>query len=176
MSPRYVISLLFIALTCATASYGWQTQPPGGASGGAYTLSPQSGAPQQPYQGTAQHGALPGSPPLYSPQPTHQGTAAQDGYPQYPYPQYHNPYYSVGSVNAKDLVSYAVDWLFTLPSNIAEQLSNIVDNRFFPQTPATHGGQTQSHIPGTQPSQAGPSVTQMTPSFEAAPASPHPGN
>jgi hypothetical protein len=176
MGTRYVISLVFIALTCASASYGWQTHPPGGAAEGAYPPAPQPVVSQQQYQGALQYGALSGSPPLYTPLPNQQGAPAQDGYPQYPYPQYHNPYYSSGSVNAKDLVLYATDWLFSLPSNIAERLSNIVDNRFFPQTPATHGGQPQSHIPGTQPSEVSPSVTQASPRVEIAPAGPSPGN
>lgn len=176
MSLRPVLGMAFIVLTFASSSYGWQTQDPGAGAGAAYPPAPQSGAPLQQYQGVPQHGGIPESPPLYSVQPAPQGAVSQDGHPQYAYPPYHNPYYSGGGMSARDLLSYTVDWIFTLPANVAEQVSNFVDNRFFPQTPATHGSQTQSQIPGTDPSQAGPGAPQAAPLPGTPPAGPQSGN
>jgi hypothetical protein len=58
--------------------------------------------------------------------------------PQYPYPPYHNPYYTGAS--GREVFSDAADWITKLPFSIMDRLSNLWDSRRFPRIPATHGG------------------------------------
>jgi hypothetical protein len=170
MLTRYVLRMVLIVLTCTSFSYGWQSQPPGASAGNAYPAATPHVVPQQPYQGTPQYSGAPQPLPQY--EPAQSGNVTQDAYPQYPYPQYHNPYYSGSGTTARDMLSYTMDWLFCLPSNVADQVSNFVDNRFFPQTPATHGGQPQSQIQRANPSggNSAPAPQQTTPPPGTAPA------
>lgn len=168
MLIRYVFMVVFIVLACTSFSYGWQSQPHGAPTGSAYPATTPQVVPQQQYQGVPQYSGAPQPPPQYD--PSQSGSVTQDAYPQYPYPQYHNPYYSGSGMTAKDMLSHTMDWLFSLPSNVADQVSNFVDNRFFPQTPATHGGQTQSQIQGAHPSGGSSAPQQTTPPPGNAPA------
>jgi len=59
------------------------------------------------------------------------------GWPMYPYPDYHNPFYN--GTSPRDLVSGTVDWIVGLPSTMMDSLSNLLDRKVFPQAPATHG-------------------------------------
>jgi len=169
MLIRHVLRMVFIVLTCTSFSYGWQSQPSGTPPG---NTSPAPAPPSvaQQYQGVPQYGGAPQPPPQYDPQQSVGG--AQDPYPQYPYPQYHNPYYTGNGTTARDMLTHTMDWLFSLPLNLADRVSDFVDNRFFPQTPATHGGQPQSQIQGAGTS-AGNSVPQQaTPSPGTGPTDP----
>jgi hypothetical protein len=159
MLTRHILRTVFIVLTCTPFSYGWQSPPPGAPPGNAYPAPTPPGVTQQQYQGVPQYGGAQQPAPQY--EPPQPGSAAQDSYPQYPYPQYHNPYYSGSGMTARDMLTHTMDWLFSLPSNLADQVSNYVDNRFFPQTPATHGGQPQSQIQGAIPA-VGNSAPQQT--------------
>ncbi len=70
--------------------------------------------------------------------------------PQYPYSQYHNPYYT--GVSGREIFSDAADWIIKLPFSIMDRVSNIVDYRFFPRVPATHGGAAPQPPNGAQAS------------------------
>jgi hypothetical protein len=159
MPIRQVFKAIFIVLMCTSFSYGWQNQPLSAPPGKAYLAPPPPAAPVQQYQNVPQYGGAQQPTPQY--EPSQPANMAQDSYPQYPYPQYHNPYYSGNGMTARDMLTYTMDWLFTLPSNLADHVSNFVDNRFFPQTPATHGGQPQSQIQEATP-QGGNLVPQQT--------------
>ncbi|HMK36278.1 MAG TPA: hypothetical protein VK463_14485 [Desulfomonilaceae bacterium] len=148
---RSLKSVVLIVLTWASVSYGWQNQVPSHPGGNSNSGAGQSTTSQTVNQPVPQYEPQPQSLPGHTPQPFPQGSSAQEGYPQYPYPPYHNPYYGEG-ITPRDLFSNTLDWLFGLPSNIAERVSNFVDSKFFPQAPATQGGPPQSHIQGTPPS------------------------
>ncbi len=61
------------------------------------------------------------------------------GWPTYPYPQYHNPYYQ--SSDPRTVFNETVDWVFRLPSNVMDRFANFLDKNFFPPSPATHGNE-----------------------------------
>jgi hypothetical protein len=69
-------------------------------------------------------------------------------YPNYPYPQYNNPYYDGGSPG--NMVSGAIDWALSFPSSAWDRLSEFLDNKVFPRAAATYGGapQVQTVAPG----------------------------
>ncbi len=131
------LALVFVGAVLATsASYGWDNlRPPNTASGAATS---QSIAASQSYSSSNPSSAppVPNAP---------QGSISSDasmpvdssGWPVYPYPSYHNPFYSENS--ARDLFSGTVDWIIGFPSTVMDRVSNFLDRKVFPQTPATHG-------------------------------------
>jgi len=59
------------------------------------------------------------------------------GWPTYPYPQYHNPYYQPSDPRA--VFNETVDWFFRLPSTVMDRFANFLDKNLFPASPATYG-------------------------------------
>jgi hypothetical protein len=159
MQIKQVLRMAFVILTCTSFSYGWQNQPAATTRGNTYPAATSRNTLQQQYQAVPQYGGLSQPPPQYQPQQS--GGAASAPYPQYPYPRYHNPYYSSNGMTPRNMLSNTMEWLINLPSNFADRVSNFVDNRFFPRTPATHGGQPQSQIQRAIPS-GGNSIPQQT--------------
>ncbi len=143
MKLKGLFSIFLLTLVVAAGSHAWQN--PAGNTGqrgpaAAAGVPPQVG-PQPGIQGVSPYANRPPEgyqPPLAQPQ---QAPTAQDGWPHYPYPQYHNPYYE-GPPN-KNLLTHAVDWVLAVPSNAIEHLCDFLDRRVFPKIPATHGGGQQ---------------------------------
>jgi hypothetical protein len=147
MKLESFLSILFVTLVVVASSHAWQN--PAGTAGqrgpAAPTGIPPQVGPQVGIQGVSPHANRPPEgyqPPMAQPQ---EAQNAQDGWPHYPYPQYHNPYYE-GSPNP-NLLTYAVDWVLAVPSNAIEHFCNFLDRRVFPKMPATHGGNQQSAAP-----------------------------
>jgi hypothetical protein len=161
MLTRHVLRMVIIVLTCTSFSYGWQNQPSSAAPGALYPASTLSSTGQPQNQGVPQYGGL--AQPVPQNQPPQPVNARQDHYPQYPYPPYHNPYYSGNGMSAKKMLSHTIDWFLSLPSNLADQISSFVDNRFFPETPATHGGQSHSQLQGQIPQSSNTGSPQAVP-------------
>ena len=69
-------------------------------------------------------------------------------WPNYPYPQYNNPYYDGGSPG--NMVSGAIDWALSFPASAWDKLSEFLDSKVFPRAAATYGGapQVQTVAPG----------------------------
>ncbi|MEI8182895.1 MAG: hypothetical protein WCG29_09340 [Desulfomonile sp.] len=154
MRIKILPAVLLMILTAVSFSEGQQNLPssplPGAGS------FPQETVPNPPYAGGTQGygGSLQqqGGSPVQN-QQLNPGTDAT-GWPNYPYPQYHNPYY--GGISTRDLVSGTLEWLVSLPSTVFDRFSGFVDRNFFPQSPATQGG-------GTQPQTQTPSGAQTSP-------------
>lgn len=83
------------------------------------------------------------------------------GWPNYPYPQYHNPYY--GGVSTRDMVSGTIEWLVTLPSTVMDRFSGFMDRNFFPQSPATQGADSQKQAPTSPGTPAGGGTAESLP-------------
>lgn len=138
MGTKSIALILIITVVLSSASYGWENLRTGNAAadsttphsvGKQWTSSPNQLSPT-PFSGPGQAGV-----PNYD-------TMANDasGWPVYPYPSYHNPYYSENS--PRDLFSGTVDWIVGFPSTVMDSLSNFLDRKVFPQMPATHGARS----------------------------------
>ncbi|MGC8907045.1 MAG: hypothetical protein ACP5M0_06335 [Desulfomonilaceae bacterium] len=141
------LALVFVGAVLATSvSYGWDNLRPPSTVAGAAT--PQSIAAPQSYSSNPS-----AAPPVPN---TPQGSIPNEvsnpvdasGWPVYPYPSYHNPFYSENS--ARDLFSGTVDWIIGFPTTVMDRLSNFLDRKVFPQTPATHGARSPNPN-GVQP-------------------------
>jgi hypothetical protein len=142
------LALVFVGVVLATSlTYGWDNlRPPRTAAG---TAASQSIAAPQSYSSSNQSAA----PPVPN---TPQGSIPNDvsapvdasGWPVYPYPSYHNPFYTENA--ARDLFSGTVDWIIGFPTTVMDRLSNFLDRKVFPQTPATHGARSPNPN-GVQP-------------------------
>lgn len=142
MRGKSIFPITLLVLCAVAAANGWQNQPSG--TGPTVTIvQPAAQAPAPPYAGT---------PPSYGQQhppaaayPEQAGVAPSPGSaqagPQYPYPPYHNPYYD--GTSARNVLNGTIEWLFGLPGQAVETVSNFIDARFFPVQPATSGGQPQ---------------------------------
>ncbi len=129
-------------LGCGALCLAWnpqpQPQPTYGlpSSYGSQAPVPQSAVPQQSYPAPP-----PPMPHYQQPAPLGYADTAPDNYPQYPSPQYHNPFFD--GMSPRNVLSNTLEWFFSLPANVMERMSNFVDNNVFPQAPATYGGQRQ---------------------------------
>lgn len=132
-------------------------------------LAQATGQPPIPYPPVqGEYGALPQPPSGYhSPAVQNDGETDSSGWPNYPYPPYHNPYYQ--GVSPRDMFSGTLDWLLAFPSTVMERVSGFMDRSFFPPSPAAQGGASQlpsssspqpqmSHGPEPSLPPAGPSV------------------
>ncbi len=159
MKITQVATLMILAMLSFTE--GQQSLPPlpspgpvpvpqGAGLGSPYTGSPQAyGTTVQPHGG---YQVQPGQPDL--------GTDSS-GWPNYPYPQYHNPYYE--GVSPRDMFSGTVDWFFALPSTVMDRFSGFMDRNFFPQSPAAQGSKSQPESQAPTVPQANPGTSQSLP-------------
>jgi hypothetical protein len=67
----------------------------------------------------------------------HNEAPSPEAQPSYPYGPFHNPYY--GPADSGRAMAGYVDWVLNLPSNLLGRVSNILDRKVFPATPATNG-------------------------------------
>lgn len=139
MRVKGILTVTLLVLFVVSMADGWQNQP--AVTGpGVTTAQPTMPPPVPPYSSGQQPYGQPYPPAAaYPNQPgaAPSAGAAQDG-PTYPYPPYHNPYYD--GTSARNFVNGSIEWLFGLPGQAIDTVSNFIDNRFFPQQPATSGG------------------------------------
>lgn len=163
MKLKGAIWIVLLTLSALPGSYAWQNPqrniPEGPPAGMPTQVGPQVGV--QGVSPNVNRPPLGYQPPVVQPpavQP--QETAnTQDGWPTYPYPQYHNPYYEGAA--ARNLLTEAVDWIVAVPSNVVGKVCDFLDTRVFPNVPATHGGSQKGgsressadNAPMSQPSQ-----------------------
>jgi hypothetical protein len=136
------------------------------------TQAPANPVPHSNQIGPAQNYV---SPPVPAPQyqrvsPQAQSVKGQGQYPQYPYPQYRNPYFD--GMSPRAMLSDTLEWFFTLPAHVMGKFSEFMDSTAFPQKPATHGG---THQPSTQ-EQYPRNATSIPMQNGVAAPSGHPGN
>lgn len=147
MGTRSLPTIIVLLLSLASFAQGQQNMPYSSSPVAGSFPSTQGATPNSPYSGTGQiysgspnqHGGYP-----VPNQPVNPGTDAT-GWPNYPYPQYHNPYY--GGVSTRDFVSGTIEWLVTFPSTVMDRFSGFMDRSFFPPSPATQGGDPQKQTP-----------------------------
>ena len=77
------------------------------------------------------------------------------GLPNHPYPQQNNPFYDGSTPGG--MVSDTIDWIVAFPSNLMDRVSEYLDTRFFPSTPATSG------VQGAQPGNSNPAPAPLPP-------------
>jgi hypothetical protein len=163
MSLKSMVGISLLILTVPAASSAWQP-PPAARQPGVLPPPRSVPAPEQSVPGVPRE-YPPGAPstgPVYQvPQAQGYSNGSQPGYPQYPYPPYHNPYF--GGYSARNFVSNAIDWIITLPSNVFDRFSNYLDGTIFPRAPATHGKSS------VQPGTSAPSRPRRMPSDEPLP-------
>jgi hypothetical protein len=120
-------------------------QVPAQSTAGVVTNVNQAQDPMGPHR--IQQGTIPGvgnqTMATPTPEATVQPPQSQYGenaqsWPNYPYPQYNNPYYDGGSPG--NFISGVIDWALTFPSSTWDRLSEFLDNNLFPRSPATYGG------------------------------------
>jgi hypothetical protein len=163
MRAKITLIVAIAVLMAATGGWGWQDSPrrPGaGQPGTNYGPPPPSqsnGAVRQVQQGAVQlslrseykrgYSRTDNAPyPDQRPARVPYGGQSQQGHPRnpyfeqptYPYPPYHNPYYTGRS--AGNVLSGLIDWIVGLPTNAMNRFSNFMDDKVFPTAPATHGG------------------------------------
>jgi hypothetical protein len=149
MKGKSIFAITLLVLCVISAANAWQTQP--AATGPAVSTAQPSAPPAAPSFTGPPQGYGQQYPPAAA-YPNQAGATpapgnAQAG-PTYPYPPYHNPYYDGNSV--RNVLNGTVEWLFGLPGQAVETVSNFIDARFFPVQPATSGGQSQQ-APVQQP-------------------------
>ncbi|MBI5250365.1 MAG: hypothetical protein HY912_12795 [Desulfomonile tiedjei] len=145
MKLKGAIWTILLTLLAAASSHAWQN--PAGTSALPGPSSVERVPPQAGPQGVSPYVNRPPvgyQPPLVQPQDT---TNTQDGWPSYPYPQHHNPYYE--GQRTRNLLTDAVDWIMAVPSNVMGNFCDFLDRRVFPQVPATHGGAKRGDVPDT---------------------------
>jgi hypothetical protein len=171
MGIKSLPAIIVLFLSLGSFAQGQQNLPYSSSPVAGSFPSAQGMTPNSPYSGTGQGYNRPqdqqGGYPVQS-QPLNPGTDAA-GWPNYPYPQYHNPYY--GGVPTRDLVSGTIEWLVTLPSTVMDRFSGFMDRSFFPQSPATQGGDSQKQTPTSPGTQANPgAVGSLPPASVYAPS------
>ena len=145
MKFKGIIAVLLAILAIASAAWAWQTGDP--QAGGSPTWNRAQTQQLPPLGGQPGYGGTSPIPPVY--QGRQYEPPNQAGYPRYPYPRYHNPYYDGAPTG--NFASSAVDWLLSFPSNLLNHVSNYLDGTFFPQAPATSGqGAVRSPVPGSR--------------------------
>jgi hypothetical protein len=152
MRVKSIFTVGLLVLCVVSLADGWQNQP--AATGPGVTTAQPPRPPAPPYFGGQQSYGQP-YPPItpYSDRggAAHQAVGAQDA-PTYPYPPYHNPYYD--GTSARNFVNGTIEWVFGLPSMALDGVANFLDNKFFPQQPATSGGTPEPapapRVPATQ--------------------------
>lgn len=147
MGKKSIVLVMVGVFALVSASYAWDTlRPPKNAAGAVKNqslgqpnsyLSPNQ--PSLPAVPNASTGNLPMNEAV---------TSDASGWPVYPYPDYHNPFYSGNS--PRDLFSGTLDWIVALPTTVMDKVSNFLDRKVFPQAPATHGARTPN-VNGVQP-------------------------
>ncbi|MCX5872704.1 MAG: hypothetical protein NTY51_05645 [Deltaproteobacteria bacterium] len=148
-----ILGTIMMSALGFSQSYGQIAGAPGATGGYSVGVDPQ--APKSNYfPNTGYQTPIP-SPgaSVLQPSQTEPGQNVAS-WPNYPYPQHHNPYYDGGSPG--NMVSGAIDWALSFPSSVWDRLSEFLDYNVFPRSPATHGGgpQVQSIAPqnsGQQP-------------------------
>jgi hypothetical protein len=154
------VSLVVLSTVCSAQVLN-HPQNPGAASGSSPTAAYPSAqaypAPAQGYGGSyqppSQYQGQP-APPDYSLSP--------QGDPVYPYPPHQNPYYD-GAAYPRNMLTGAIEWVFSLPSYAMDGVSNFLDNNFFPRAPATSGGSPQGQPQSAYPSQRSPATAAPLP-------------
>jgi hypothetical protein len=138
MNKGRFAGMIFLIFSTASVTWGWQAGPVPPGTGNA----PLAGYPQ------AQGGpASEVSPGYAAGAPTWQGNGTpptqgldvpgRQGYPTYPYPPYHNPYFE-GRVQPS-FITRTLDWLFSVHTGVMDRVADYVDGKFFPRAPATSG-------------------------------------
>ena len=179
MRAKITLMIILAVLMVATGAWGWQDnqrRPRAALPGPNYGPPPpdqsnsavrqvQQGA-VQPTQRSAYQRGYPRTDnatyPDQRPERVPYGGQSQQGYPRnpyfeqptYPYPPYHNPYYTGRS--AGNVLSGLIDWIVGLPTNVMNRFSNFMDEKVFPTAPATHGG-------SQTPKSNGPNAQQAVP-------------
>jgi hypothetical protein len=165
MKTKSILCVVFLVLAGAPWATGQQNQPMDSRPGGAPTPQASTCAPLS--QGTApETNVIPARPPAsYQVQqlPRDSSGINYAEWPTYSYSRYHNPYYD-GSHHAESFVYGTLDWLWTLPGDLYDRMSNLVEGSFFPPVPATSGPPQESHVPGGPNSRGEPSQPGTVPS------------
>lgn len=145
MGTRSIMATLLVLLTVVTPAYVWGETLPLPSNPPLGTLSPGT-APGQPLSQQSPSYPVQPSGQLPTTQPAGEASLGSDasGWPAYPYPEYHNPYYRGSS--PRDIFSGTVDWLVTFPTTLMDRVSNFLDRKVFPQIPAAQG--SRSPAPG----------------------------
>lgn len=155
MGIKYIVGVAVMILVAAGSAPGQQPPYPGPSP--QTVPAPQGMAPQgSPYADAPTNYQSPGIPSggYQYRQPVDQPGANQAQWPQYPYPQYHNPYYQGSDPRAA--LNGTIDWLFSLPAVLMDRFSNVLDKNIFPRQPATSGGSTAPPVQGTPMNQLEP--------------------
>jgi len=147
MGTIRIMATLLVLLTVVASAYVWGETLP---------------LPTNPPLGTLSQGTAPGQPPMNQPGGEASLSTDPSGWPVYPYPQYHNPYYR--SSSPRDIFSGTVDWLVSFPTTLMDRVSNFLDRKVFPQVPAAQG--SRSPAPGQV--QSLPPVPEKPASLPAA--------
>ncbi len=140
VAAKYVVIILTVMM-CALnlSSVLAQSPAPPGTLGDHVT-----GIAPQPQQQNPSYGVAPVTPGQIQTRPevsqSSQGQAGGNttGWPNYPYPPYHNPYYDGGTPG--NLLSGAIDWVLEFPSSAWDRFSEFLDSKLFPNSAATYGG------------------------------------
>ncbi len=106
------------------------------------------------------------APPVNTPQPD--GVERRpdcDNVPHYPYPTYHNPYYT--GVSGREMLSGAMDWVVQLPMNIVDRVSTFVDRRVFSHRGAPNAPAPAAAITPMAPT-AAPGISATAPTTPAS--------
>jgi hypothetical protein len=131
MKNQYSFWIIILTLLAASSSHAWQN-PAGNIQGN--NLPASIGAPVQGESQIAPQGIHPDpnqqSTGHYQPPQRPQGANSQDGWPNYPYPQYLNPYYE--DAPTRNFLTDAVDWVVAVPSNLMGNFFDFLDRRVFP--------------------------------------------
>lgn len=179
MRAKITLMIILVVLMVATGAWGWQDYqrhpraaqpgpnygPPPPAQSNSAVRQIQRGA-VRPTQRSAYKRGYPRTDnatyPDQRPERVPYGGQSQQGYPRnpyfeqpaYPYPPYHNPYYTGRS--AGNVLSGLIDWIVGLPTNVMNRFSNFMDDKVFPTAPATDGGSPAPKSNGSNAQQAVP--------------------
>ncbi len=136
-----IVAILALMVGTVGVAAAWQ-RPSAGPPPAAPQMTQAQAYPPSP-SGQPTPEGWPATPPAGQPYagPENQSPTAP-GFPQYPYPQHHNPYFN--DTPAGGFFSGAMDWLLSFPQTFLDRATNYIDGTFFPQTPATHGQSGQS--------------------------------
>ncbi len=154
------VALVIIGLfLVSSASYGWDNLRTTNTASG---VAPSQSLGRPNAYSAANQPLPPPVPNSPSPASPNNETMPSDasGWPVYPYPEYHNPFYS--GTSPRDLFSGTVEWIVGLPSAVMDNLSNFLDRKVFPLAPATHGSKS-SNGTGVQPLYVKPEKPETLP-------------
>jgi hypothetical protein len=167
MDIKMVVVASFLILASASVSDSRQDPPPGPGSNNPQSLNrasngypaPPGDSYAHPRPGGTPNGALrqgytdqvrqgfrnryPGTFQNQVPVGTSQRAHPYGREPTYPYSRHHNPYYKGQSI--EDVFGGAIDWIVSVPGVLANGVTRFLDNRVFPQVPATQGGPSRKN-------------------------------